>query len=233
MAEQRRRRKKIRSVGAIAVKTTLHSQHAQRLFNDFFPAKSLEGLSVVLRILGNAAQNKVATEILDEEILSPFLKSVAEKKEKWVNRSEEEGIDSSGIQFTNPQEITAELTTPRAYDFLKAIMDIDETVKILTAMWFGKVIPDEQFVKETGRLYKRARNEAFRIRALARRVFEELRKQREEGQLAEEDKKTVEIIEEAEKEIERQDKAEAEERNIDEVEGIDDEEESDKTSNKG
>ncbi|MBX3630655.1 MAG: DUF1845 family protein [Nitrosomonas sp.] len=124
----------------------LHSFHAQQLFKRGFDiyANAIYSLSVILRAVGSEDDVREIEGAMDERMNHLFNDLMAEcaRLEKMAQAN---GIESNGIDYSNPITIEAKITSPRAARYIGAICEFDKMTARLDALWLAGMIPDKEY----------------------------------------------------------------------------------------
>ena len=162
----------------VPVKLSLHSNHAQKVFEYNFgtAANALYVMSVILPIYVDAQGVNGIGEVIDKEF-DGVREELTADIERATQVAEENGIDLSAVEYTKPKEYTAELTTPRAGQYLGLIREMDRFISMTDVLWLSGIYNDHQH--QTGsykwrrqliKLANRMRNTSSRAMNLARRT---------------------------------------------------------------
>jgi len=159
----------------------LNSLHAQQVFNRGFEiaANAIFSLSVLLRIIGTDQQAHEVEGVVDEK-----LKTMADDMRSEVARlekvAEANGIEFKGVTYSNPKEVEAQITSPRAVRYIGLIRDFDGLVSRLDTLWLSGVIPDSNYSASIYEWKRRLLRLAGSIRGLAGRAIIAARKKEQQ-----------------------------------------------------
>jgi hypothetical protein len=110
-------------------KVRLHSLHAQQVFDRGFElcANAIFSLSVVLRVIGTDEQAREVETIVDDRLDKMFedMRSEVARLEKLADAN---GIEFAGVTYSNPKELEARITSPRAVRYIGLIREFDGLV---------------------------------------------------------------------------------------------------------
>jgi len=135
-----------RSLPYFIQKVRLRSSHAQQLFERGFErcADAIFSLSVVLRFIGTEEQAREAEGIIDERINKTF-EDIRAEIARLEKLAEANGIEFAGIDYSNPKDVEAKITSPRAVRFVALIREFDSLVARMDTLWLSGVIPDSNY----------------------------------------------------------------------------------------
>lgn len=127
-------------------KVRLHSFHAQQVFDRGYEqyANAIFSLSVVLRIVGSDEQAREVEGIVDEQMNKMF-EDIRGEVARLASLAEANGIEFNGIEYSNPKEIEAKISSPRAVRYVGLIREFDGMVAKLDTLWLSGVIPDGDY----------------------------------------------------------------------------------------
>lgn len=133
------------SQAIVPVTVELRSRHAQRAYKRGYEtaARALYALSILLPIYAGedkAAQIGEHAEAMIEEQRT----GLTEEIERMSQVAEEHGIDLSAIEYTNAQQFSAQITTPRAGQYLGLLREMDRLVSLIDVLWLSGVYDDQQ-----------------------------------------------------------------------------------------
>lgn len=175
--------------GFLAQKTVLGSQPAQAIFKRTFEDTSvaLYSIGVVLRSIASAQEVEEVQQVVDGH-LQKMAEEIAAEHARLDKLMEENGIQER-VQFTDPQNLTVPISSPRAARYLTLIKEIDKVVAKLTALWLCGVLADNQYNKGNYQWISRMRTLSVQIRSIDRRARNAARRRRaEEAKAAQEAK---------------------------------------------
>ena len=124
-------------------KVKLNSLHAHQVFDRGFElcANAIFSLSIVLRVFASDAQAREVEAIVDSRLNKVFddLHTEVIRLEKLA---ESNGIEFSGVTYSNPKELEAKITSPRAVRYIGLIREFDSLVAKFDILWLSGSIPD-------------------------------------------------------------------------------------------
>lgn len=123
----------------------LRSRHAQRAFKRGYEtaARALYALSILLPIYAGEDKAAQVGEHADA-MIAEQRKGLVEEIERMTQVAEEHGIDLSAVEYTNAKRFTAEITTPRASQYLGLLREMDRLVSLIDVLWLSGVYDDQQ-----------------------------------------------------------------------------------------
>jgi len=165
------------SQAVVMSRVSLSSRHAQRVYKRSYStaARALYVLSVMLRIY---ASEKEAEQIgtLCDEMLASVRKDLDEEIARMQQVAETQGVDLGAVAYTQPEEYVAEITTPKASQYIGLVRELDRLIGLIDVLWLSGVYNDSQhnagsyqWQRRLIKLANRLRNLAQRSMALARR----------------------------------------------------------------
>ncbi|WP_126448356.1 AcaB family transcriptional regulator [Sulfuricystis multivorans] len=153
-------------------KVKLHSFHAQQVFDRGFEicSNAVFTLSVVLRMISTEDQAREVEGIVDERINKTFedLRGEALRLEKLA---ESNGIEFVGVEYTNPKEFEAKITSPRIVRYVGLIREFDGLVAKIDTLWLSGVIPDSNYSRSIYEWKRRLLRLAGTIRSISTRAM--------------------------------------------------------------
>lgn len=124
-------------------KIKLNSLHAHQVFDRGFElcANAIFSLSIVLRVFASDAQAREVEAIVDNRLNKVFddIRAEVIRLEKLA---ESNGIEFSGVTYSNPKELEARITSPRAVRYIGLIREFDGLVAKFDILWLSGSIPD-------------------------------------------------------------------------------------------
>ena len=124
-------------------KVKLNSLHAHQVFDRGFElcANAIFSLSIVLRVFASDAQAREVEAIVDNRLNKVFddIRTEVIRLEKLA---ESNGIEFSGVTYSNPKELEAKITSPRAVRYIGLIREFDSLVAKFDILWLSGSIPD-------------------------------------------------------------------------------------------
>jgi hypothetical protein len=124
-------------------KVKLNSLHAHQVFDRGFElcANAIFSLSIVLRVFASDAQAREVEAIVDSRLNKVFddIRTEVIRLEKLA---ESNGIEFSGVTYSNPKELEARITSPRAVRYIGLIREFDGLVAKFDILWLSGSIPD-------------------------------------------------------------------------------------------
>lgn len=168
---------------------TINSLHAQQVFERGFRycAKGVFALSVILRMLTTEKQAREVEGIVDERLNKAF-EEIRSEAARLEQLAEANGIEFGAIQYSNPKQIDAQITSPRAARYLGIIREFDGVVARLDTLWLSGLIPDGEYSTVLYRWKRNLLRLAGSIRMLAIRAIAAARRKREEERKAKQEK---------------------------------------------
>lgn len=175
-------------------KVKLQSFHAQQVFERGFEIASgaIFSLSVVLRAVGSDEQAREIEALVDEQLtkFSTLLKNESDRLDKLA---EANGIEFDGVDYSNPIEVSAKITSPRAVRYIGIIREFDQLVTKFDTLWLSSVITDSV---QASTIYGWKRNilrQAGSIRALTIRAMSAAHKKNQAAAEASKDDADLEL----------------------------------------
>ncbi|MEW6695543.1 MULTISPECIES: AcaB family transcriptional regulator [Tepidimonas] len=158
-------------------KVRLQSFHAQQVFERGFEtcANAIFSLSVVLRIVGTEEQAREVEGIIDERMNKAF-EDIRAEIARLEKVAENNGIEFAGIEYSNPKDIEAKITSPRAVRYVGIVREFDALVSKLDALWLSGVIPDSTYSASIYEWKRRLLRLAGSVRSIANRAMIAARK---------------------------------------------------------
>lgn len=158
-------------------KVRLHSIHAQQVFERGFElcANGIFSLSIVLRVIGTDQQAHEVEAIVDERLnkMAEDMRSEVARLEKLA---EANGIEFAGVAYSNPKELEAKITSPRAVRYIGLIRELDGLIAKFDTLWLSGSIPDGSYAMGIYDWKRRLLRLAGGIRSLADRALTASRK---------------------------------------------------------
>ena len=152
-------------------KVRLHSLHAQQVFDRGFEicANAIFSLSVVLRVIGTDEQAREVETIVDDRLDKMFedMRSEVTRLEKLADAN---GIEFAGVTYSNPKELEARITSPRAVRYIGLIREFDGLVGKFDTLWLSGSIPDGNYSSSLYEWKRRLLRIAGGFRGLASRA---------------------------------------------------------------
>lgn len=147
---------------------TLKSFHAQQTFRRAYPiaSEALITLSVVLHALTEESECVKVEEVVNEKI-EAVKKAIHDEHVRLDKLAETYGIQTSGIPYSAPQDVTAQVTSPRAVSMMSLIRDLDRLVELYDVLWLSHVIKDGEHSKGIFNTKRRIWRLANELRTLA------------------------------------------------------------------
>lgn len=173
---------KVKSHPYFIQKVKLHSFHAQQVFNRGFDlyANAVFSLSVVLRIVGTDEQAREVEGIVDEQLNKMFA-DIRGEVSRLETMAEANGVEFAGVTYSNPTEVEAKITSPRAVRYVGLIREFDGLVAKLDTLWLSGMIPDGTYSRTIYEWKRRLLRLAGSIRSLAGRAMNAARRQETQG----------------------------------------------------
>ncbi|OGT89425.1 MAG: hypothetical protein A2286_06050 [Gammaproteobacteria bacterium RIFOXYA12_FULL_61_12] len=151
-------------------KITLSSYQAQQTFRRSFDptARSFYLLSIVLRAIAHDDQAREVEAMVDVQ-LDEMQERLTAEALRLERMCEDSGIDPTPT-FTRPQEIDAEISTPRINRYLGLINQLDRVVGLISLLWLSGVRSDSQYSAECYLWQRNLLRLSNRIREIANRA---------------------------------------------------------------
>ena len=127
-------------------KVKLNSLHAHQVFDRGFElcANAIFSLSIVLRVFATEAQAREVETIVDNRLNKVF-DDIRTEGTRLDKLAESNGIEFSGVTYSNPKELEAKLTSPRAVRYVGLIREFDSLVAKFDILWLSGSIPDSSY----------------------------------------------------------------------------------------
>lgn len=158
------------SQAVVHMNVELRSRHAQQVFRRTYSvaARASYTLAVMLRIYATDTEADAAGQIADD-----MLSNIRDELTAEIQRMEiiagENGIKDGGVQYTVPDTFDAEVTSPRASQFLGLIRSLDRFIGLMDLLWLSGVYTDAQYHAGCYQWQRRITKLANRMRNLAQR----------------------------------------------------------------
>jgi hypothetical protein len=164
-------------------KVKLNSFHAQQVFDRGFEmcANAIFSLSVVLRIIGTDEQAREVEGIVDERLNNAF-EDMRSETARLVKLAESNGIEFAGIDYTQPKEVEAKISSPRAVRYVGLIREFDGLVAKLDTLWLSGVIPDGDYSRSIYEWKRRLLRLGGGIRSISSRAMSAARRKEAQGE---------------------------------------------------
>ena len=155
----------------------LQSFHAQQVFDRGFElcANAIFSLSVVLRIIGSDEQAHQVEALVDER-LSKMANDMFSEVARLDRMAESHGIEFKGIDYSQPREVDAKITSPRAVRYMSLIREFDNLIAKLDTLWLSGVITDSIYSRSIYEWKRRLLRLAGGLRSIAGRSIIAARK---------------------------------------------------------
>jgi hypothetical protein len=110
-------------------KVKLNSLHAHQVFDRGFElcANAIFSLSIVLRVFATDAQAREVETIVDNRLNKVF-EDIRTEGIRLEKLAESNGIEFSGVTYSKPKELEAQITSPRAVRYIGLIREFDSLV---------------------------------------------------------------------------------------------------------
>ncbi|EIC22805.1 DUF1845 domain-containing protein [Thiorhodovibrio frisius] len=125
---------------------TIHSQNAQYVLQRgrsfVLVVRALYAISVVLRIIGDD-DDMDQIEALVSERIGAVAQRLTDEQARLKQLADGEG----GVpvpRYTNPREVTLQLSSPALAQYLRLIVRLDQTLMLLDGLWFAGLISNKQ-----------------------------------------------------------------------------------------
>jgi len=153
-------------------KVKLNSLHAQQVFERGFElcANAIFSLSIVLRVIGTDAQAREVEAIVDDQLNKIFEEMRAEVT-RLEKLAELNGIEFAGVTYSNPKDLEAKITSPRAVRYIGLIREFDGLVAKFDTLWLSGSIPDGNYSHSIYEWKRRLLRTAGGMRGLAGRAI--------------------------------------------------------------
>ena len=127
-------------------KVMLNSLHAHQVFDRGFElcANAIFSLSIVLRVFASEAQAREVETIVDNRLNRVF-EDIRTEGTRLEKLAESNGIEFSGVTYSNPKELEAKITSPRAVRYVGLIREFDGLVAKFDILWLSGAIPDSSY----------------------------------------------------------------------------------------
>lgn len=164
----------------------LNSLHAQQVFERGFDicANAIFSLSVVLRIVGSDEQSRDVEGVVDER-LNKMFEDIKAESARLDKLAETNGIEFQGIGYSNPRDVQAHITSPRAIRYIGLIREFDSLITKLDTLWLSGVIPDSNYSSGVYEWKRRLLRLAGGIRQMAGRAMVAARKKEPQAETTE------------------------------------------------
>lgn len=182
--EQRKTPRRPVSQAVVRTKVKLRSRQAQQTFRRSYntAARASYTLAVMLRIYASDAEAEGVGAIADE-MLTGVRDEIAAEIARMEIVLKEHGIEGGAVDYTEPEEFDAEVSSPRASQFLMLLGSMDRFIGLMDLLWLSGVYTDTQYhagcyqwQRRMTKLANRLRNLAQRSMALARRDDDDSRR---------------------------------------------------------
>lgn len=175
--KRRRERRAPVSQAVVRIRLHLRSRHAQRVFRRSYTtaARALYTLSVMLRVYATQTEAEHVGAVADG-MLDAVREDLAGEIARMEKLIADQGIDLGAVEYTEPQEFEAAISTPKAGQYLGLIREMDRFIALVDLLWLSGVYTDSQYSagsyqwqRRLVKLANRLRNLAQHAMALARR----------------------------------------------------------------
>ncbi|MDP1573160.1 MAG: hypothetical protein Q8M09_14945 [Pseudomonadota bacterium] len=163
-------------------KVRLNSLHAQQVFDRGFDigANAIFSLSIILRVIGTDEQAQGIEGIVDGRI-NKQLEDLRAETTRLETLAEANGIEFSGINYSNPKDVEARITSPRAVRYIGLIREFDALAAKFDTLWLSGVIPDGTYSRNIYEWKRRLIKLANGIRSIAGQAMVAARKKQQAG----------------------------------------------------
>lgn len=160
----------------------LNSLHAQQVFDRGFDigANAIFSLSIILRVIGTDEQAQEIEGIVDGRI-NKQLEDLRAESSRLEQVAEANGIEFSRINYSNPKEVEAQITSPRAVRYIGLIREFDALAAKFDTLWLSGVIPDSNYSRSIYEWKRRLLKLANGIRSIAGQAMVAARKKQQAG----------------------------------------------------
>lgn len=155
----------------IQQQASLGSYQAQRVYDRTFKetSRSLYQISLVLKSIASEEQAAAAEKVVDDD-MQKMEKSLNDEIKRLHALAEENGITSEP-SFTNPLEVTLEISSQKTARYAGMIYKLDTVMGLLSLLWLTGVRTDHQYQAETYLWQRNMMKMANRIRQTAVRAI--------------------------------------------------------------
>ena len=193
MAKAPKSSKRVFSKPVLDQTFTIHSQNAQyvlqRGHSFLLVVRALYAISVVLRITGEEADMDQIEDLVSERI-DAVAKRLGEEHARLKTLAEGEG----GVpvpRYTNPREVTLQLSSPQLAQYVRLILLLDKTLMLLDGLWFAGILTNKQRKDATHDLRRLVYGLGREVIDLERRARESAVRAGKDAALAEADAETT------------------------------------------
>jgi len=158
-------------------KVKLQSQHAQQVMDRGFKlcSEGIYSLTVKLPKIATDEQIREITGMIDDRFTKLF-SDIRDESARLGNVIESNGIDISGIRYSNAFEFDVEITSPHAVNFIGLIRELDVLVEKVDILWLANSFDGQARDNKTYEWKRRLLRFSGEMRSLAARAYSAARK---------------------------------------------------------
>ena len=173
-SESKRRREPRAPVSqaVVHINLKLRSRHTQRVYQRSYGTaqRALYTLSVMLRVYANDAEADQVGEVVNQ-MIATVRDDLAEEIARMEAVAETQGVNLGAVEYTQPQSFEAEISTPKAGQYLGLLREMDRFISLMDLLWLSGVYTDAQYNTGSYQWQRRLIKLANRLRNLAQRAM--------------------------------------------------------------